>query len=430
MDVRLPNLGEGVDSGAVVAVFVKEGDTISKGQPLLELENEKAVAPIPSPADGRVSKIRVKPGDQVSVGQVLLSLGEDGDGAAPAAEQPEAPQQSPAQEPQPEQPIPSAPAAHAEPDDWAASTAARAGFPPPASPTIRQLAKDLGIDLARVRGSQHGGRIILADVRNYIQRLQQTAFAPRKEQPPQPPALEQVDFAKWGPVTKKPMSKLRQVISRRMTENWTTIPHVTQFDEADLTDLNALRKKHAPAFEAQGTRLTVTSFVIKALTATLRKHPLFNASLDESTREIIFKDYIHLGLAVDTEAGLVVPVIRDADTKSMLQLSKDLQHLAERARDRKLALDEMKGGTFTISNQGGIGGAHFTPIINKPESAILGLGKGALKPVAIKEQILPRLILPLALSYDHRLIDGANAARFMVDLVTALESFSEDNLKS
>lgn len=430
MDVRLPKLGEGVDSGSVVTVFVKVGDAISKGQSLLELENEKAVAPIPSPADGTVTALRVKPGDKLTVGQVILTLAEKGAsaGSPPASEA----QSAPAAPPSRTEP--------AEPDTLPAeddleselspvpSAARRAGFPPPAAPSLRRLAKDLGIDLTRVRGSQSGGRIVLADIRNYIQRLQEAAVQKRREpvkaSPPEP-----VDFSKWGPVKATPMSQLRQVISRRMAESWTTIPHVTQLDQADFTAINDLRKKHGPAYEAQGTRLTLTPFVLKAVASTLKKHPIFNASLDEAAQQIVVKEYVHIGIAVDTEAGLLVPVIRDVDAKSMVQLARELEELAEKSRQRKLSLDDMKGGSFTISNQGGIGGAHFTPIINKPEVAILGLGRGTQQPVVRNSQIVPRLLVPLALSYDHRLIDGAHAARFMVDLVGVLEAFSESDVK-
>ncbi|NBV24328.1 MAG: hypothetical protein EBS05_20720 [Proteobacteria bacterium] len=238
-----------------------------------------------------------------------------------------------------------------------------------------------------------------------------------------------MDFSKWGEVSKKPMSMLRKVIARRMTENWNAIPHVTQFDEADITALLELRKKFAAAYEAKGTRLTLTSFALKAVAATLKQHPIFNSSLDEVAEEIVLKEYVHLGLAVDTDAGLIVPVIRDADKKSLLELSKDIEELAKKARDRKVSADELKGGTFTISNQGGIGGAHFTPIVNKPEVAILGLGKGALKPVVREKQIVQRMMLPIAISYDHRVIDGGSAARFTVDLLAALENFTEDTVR-
>jgi pyruvate dehydrogenase E2 component (dihydrolipoamide acetyltransferase) len=224
------------------------------------------------------------------------------------------------------------------------------------------------------------------------------------------------------------LTGLRQTISRRMAESWNAVPRVTQFDDADITALNELRKKHAPAFEAKGARLTLTSFVVKAVVATLKKHPLFNSSLDEAAQEIVFKEYYHIGLAVDTEQGLIVPVLRDVDKKNLLQISKEVNDLAEKARARKVSLEELKGGTFTISNQGGIGGAHFTPIVNKPEVAILGLGRGAMKAVVRGQKIEPRLMLPLTISYDHRVIDGGAAARFTVDLVQALENFSEQDI--
>jgi pyruvate dehydrogenase E2 component (dihydrolipoamide acetyltransferase) len=272
------------------------------------------------------------------------------------------------------------------------------------------------------------------DLRAYIQRLQ-SAAAKAESAPaaaptaPTKPAAEQIDFSKWGPVTKKPITTLRGVIARRMWENWNAIPHVTQFDDADFTRLNELRKKYAAAYEGKGTKLTLTPLVLKAVAATLKKHPIFNASLDEVANEVVLKEYVHLGIAVDTEAGLIVPVIRDVDKKSVLDLAKELEVLAQKARDRKVSADELKGGTFTISNQGAIGGAHFTPIVNKPEVAILGLGRGAMKPVVRDGKIEARMMTPLGLSYDHRVIDGGSAARFMVDLVAALQDFSEDAVK-
>jgi pyruvate dehydrogenase E2 component (dihydrolipoamide acetyltransferase) len=420
MDVKLPNLGEGADSGTVVNLLVKEGDRITTGQPILELENEKAVATIPSTAAGIVAKIFVKAGDKIGVGQKILSVSGGEEQAKPAVPAGHTPR---VQEPEAE----SAEDA-ASGEDPFAETVEAAGAPPAASPTIRQLARDLGIDLTRVRGSERGGRIIMADLRAYMQRLQKLATQPRSAAQgaaPAKPAASPIDFSRWGPVTRKPLSPLRQVIARRMWENWNTIPHVTQFDDADITGLIALRKKYIEAYERKGARLTVTSFVLKAVVDTLRKHPVFNSSLDEAGQEIVFKDYWHIGVAVDTEAGLIVPVLRDADKKSLLELSKELEQIAARARDRKVTAEELKGGTFTISNQGGIGGAHFTPIINKPEVAILGLGRGALKPAVRDQRIEPRTLLPLALSYDHRVIDGGAAARFIVDLVAAIEGFEE-----
>jgi len=422
MDVRLPKLGEGAESGTVVTVFVKEGDQIQKGQTILELENEKAVAPIPSPVAGRVGKLRVKEGDKLSVGQIILSV----DNGAPAGAQVEAkPVQPRAKAPPPE-------AEEQEPLEEDEDQSTPLGLPAAASPTVRKVARELGIDLARIRGSEPGGRIVMADLRAWIQRLQKLATRPAAregERPREPRPPESIDFSKWGEISKKSMSSLRKTISERLTESWRTIPHVTQFDEADITALNDLRKKLAGAYESKGARLTLTSFALKAVVTALKKHPIFNASLDEATQEVVYKQYFHIGVAVDTEQGLIVPVIRDADKKSLLDLSRELNDLAERARARKVSLQELQGGTFTISNQGGIGGAHFTPIINKPEVAILGLGRGAVRAVVKNGKIEPRLMMPLGLSYDHRLIDGGAAARFIVDLVQAFENFREEDAK-
>ncbi|MEI6786050.1 MAG: 2-oxo acid dehydrogenase subunit E2 [Verrucomicrobiota bacterium] len=432
MDLKLPHLGEGADSGTVVNLFVKAGDTIAKDQAILELENEKAVATIPSSAAGTITQVFVKAGDKIRVGQRILSLGESGISAAPPAARIEpAPARSRErliQTPSPEQ-VPSVTEAELpEPGSEAIPGAA-----PAAAPSIRKLARDLGIDLTRVRGSARGGRILLEDVRAYIQKLQRLATAPRAAAaagaPAPRPAPEQIDFSQWGAVSKKPLSPLREVIARRMAESWTTVPRVTQFDEADVTALMELRKKYAAAYEQKGVRLTLTSFALKVVAETLKKHPIFNASLDEVAQEIVFKEYYHIGIAVDTDAGLIVPVIRDADKQSLVELSRELEDLAGKARERKVSAEQLKGGTFTISNQGGIGGAHFTPIVNKPQVAILGLGRGALKAVVRDQQIEPRLMLPIGLSYDHRVIDGAAAARFTVDLVKAFETFSEADVK-
>jgi len=424
MDVTLPKLGEGADSGVVINVFVKEGDQIAKGQAILELENEKAVASIPSMAAGAVAKIYVKPGDKISVGQRILTLSESGKPAiapAPVAKSPLT------------QAVPEPKAAIEEEAAEVREPVSGPIVPPVSPPSVRKLARELGIDLNKVRGSEMGGRIVIGDIRAYIARLQKasgtaapasgTVAVPIKQ------AAERIDFSKWGPVVRKPLTPLRQVIARRMLENWNAIPHVTQFDAADFTQLNTLRNKFAPTYEKKGVRLTLTPFIVKALVETLKKHPIFNSSLDEAANEVVIKEYFHIGIAVDTEHGLIVPVVRDADKKSMLELAKELEQLAQKARDRKVTAEEMKGGTFTISNQGTIGGAHFTPIINKPEVAILGLGRGAMKPVVRDGKVEVRMMTPLGLSYDHRVIDGGSAARFIVDLVAALQDFKEAAVK-
>ena len=431
MDVKLPNLGEGADTGTVVNIFVNEGDQIEKDQPVLELENEKAVASIPSTVAGVIAKIYVKAGDKVSVGARLISVNESGGGSAapaPAAAKKEsAPtaKAAPAVAEAEEEEVEEAPEETGEAEAPSNGDVA-------ASPSIRQMAADLGINLGKIRGSARGGRIVLSDVRAYVQKLIRTAAQPKAAggaAAAAKPVAESIDFSKWGGITKKPMTSLRKVISRRMVENWNAIPHVTQFDDADITGLLELRKKYVAAYEQKGVRLTVTTFVLKAVVDALKKHPIFNSSLDEVADEIVYKEYYHIGIAVDTEAGLIVPVIRDVDKKSVLEISKDLEELAKKARDRKVTPDELKGGTFTISNQGGIGGAHFTPIVNKPEVAILGLGKGAMKAVVKNNAVTPRMMLPIGLSYDHRVIDGGAAARFTVDLLQAIENFNEADVK-
>lgn len=443
MDIKIPNLGEGADSGTVVSIFVKEGDVIAKDQPVLELENEKAVATIPSTSAGKVTKIYIKAGDKVSVGQRILSLSDEGGAPAqpsPARKPTAQSQAEPAREPAAPSPAPvePAPASGGAGDEGEVAPVPPAGIPIAAAPSIRKLARDLGLDLTRVRGTARGGRILLEDVRAYIQKLQRLASESRPAAPvatpaPAPaaarPQPERIDFSKWGPVTSNPLSPLRQVIARRMTENWNVIPHVTQFADIDISAVNAFRKKYAPAYEAKGARLTLTPFAIKAVVAALKKHPVFNSSLDEVAQEIVLKQYYHIGVAVDTEAGLIVPVIRNADQLTMLEISKALEELAAKARDRKVTAEELKGGTFTISNQGGIGGAHFTPIVNKPEVAILGMGRGSMQPVVRGDKIEPRLVMPIGLSYDHRVIDGGTAARFTVDLIQAFESFREEDVK-
>ena len=427
MDVKLPKLGEGSDSGVVVGIFVNVGDTVAIDQPILELENEKAVASIPSTAAGVVEKIHVKVGDKVGVGQRLITLA---GGTAPATA---APAPKPAAKKAAAKAAP-APEPVEDEDEHEGEEEAAAPHPvaaPVASPSLRRMARELGIDLTKVHGSEAGGRIVTSDVRAYLAKLAKAAAkpAPAAAGATAKPTAPQIDFSQFGPILKKPVTQLRKVIARRMSESWNTVARVTQFDDIDFTKLGELRKKYAPAYEAKGVKLTLTPFVLKAVAATLKAHPIFNSSLDEVANEIILKEYVHLGIAVDTDQGLMVPVIRDVDKKSLLDLAKELEALAAKARDRKITADEMKGGTFTISNQGAIGGAHFTPIINLPEVAILGLGRGAMKPVVRDGKIEARLLTPMALSYDHRVIDGANAARFAVDLVKAFESFDEAAVK-
>lgn len=436
MEVKLPNLGEGADSGVVVSVLVKEGDEVTEGQTLLELENEKAVAPIPSPASGKVLSLKIKEGDKLSVGQTILTLEEGGDSSESKSADEQSEEQSedkPAAESsqQKEQPVQTS---QSQAQAKTAPLRAPEGPVPPASPSVRRIARDIGLDLRWVTPSEQGGRVVLKDIQRLIQHLLQEATkgnqkASNDKSATAKPIPASIDFSQWGEVVRKPMSNLRQVISRRMTESATTIPHVTQFGEADITDLMVFHKKMAPAYKDKGTRLTLTPILLKTLAVTLKKHPIFNSSYDETAEEIVYKEYVHLGIAVDTEAGLMVPVIRDVDRKNLVELSMELETMATKTRDRKVSSEDMKGGSFTVSNQGSIGGSYFTPIINKPEVAILGLGKGTVRPAWIDEKVQPRTYLPLAVSYDHRLIDGGAAARFVVDYIEELQKISESDLK-
>jgi pyruvate dehydrogenase E2 component (dihydrolipoamide acetyltransferase) len=441
MDVKVPSLAENINSGTVVKIFVAEGDQVQKDQDIVELETEKAAAAIPSPVDGKVTKVHVKEGDEVQVGQVLLSLSEVAAKEEVAKEEKREVAGKLEGEKKPEEKAePSS--ADREKKETAGSEeegeepqaeegskvdAAKAGHGPPASPSVRKLALQLGIDLTQVRGSERGGRITLNDVRVYIEQLQKIALERTATTPKG--ATRTLDFARWGYIHKQPMASLRKKISEAMVASWTSVPHVTQFHEADISSPVRFIEEYAAQYEKHGTRLTLTSLVMKTLVPILKKYPTFNCSLDEVTKEIILKDYFHFGVAVDTEQGLIVPVIRDVDKKTLLQVSKELGELAEKARQRRVSLEELQGGTFTISNQGGIGGGYFTPIIHTPEVAILGLGRAEIKPVVRSGKIEEAMLLPLCLSYDHRVIDGANAARFVRDLAEELGNFKEDEVK-
>jgi pyruvate dehydrogenase E2 component (dihydrolipoamide acetyltransferase) len=436
MDVKLPQLAEGVESGTVVSILVAEGQEVKKDQAIMELETQKAVGSIPAPSSGIVTKIYVKQGMEVAVGQALIAIESSGTASAASAKPPQAPattEAPPAKPTTPPQTQPATTAMAVENYNYES----KSGAPPPAPPSVRKIARDLGIDLTKIKGSEAGGRINLGDLRAYVQRLQQIAFqsAPSSAQPaasasgPTPAPSEAIDFAKWGPIRREKMSPLRRTVSRRMVESWTTIPKINQFADADITALLALRKKHAAAYEQKGAHLTFTSFLLLVLGRALKKHPRTNASMDEAAHEIVYKDYCHIGVAVDTEGGLIVPTLRDVDRKNLFELSQELHALTEKTRQRKISLEELQGGTFTISNQGSIGGSHFTPIIYAPQVAILGVGQGQAKPVAIDGKIAIRTIVPLCLAYDHRVLDGADAVRFLKDVIAGLEAFDEADLK-
>jgi pyruvate dehydrogenase E2 component (dihydrolipoamide acetyltransferase) len=439
MDIKLPRLSEGVESGTVVNILVAEGQAVKKDQPFMELETQKAVGSIPSPESGTVTKIHVKEGMEVAVGQVLISIEVNGGAGAPAPVASSAAGAPARAAPQRAQPAPAQSAPQDRADEQLASYRfqSQSGAPPPAAPSVRKIAGELGIDLTRVKGSAAGGRIVLEDLRAYIERLQQLAFqgkapaAPESsgERRPRAAPAEAVDFSKWGPVRREKLSPLRRTVSQRMVQSWTTVPKINQFDDADITALLALRKKYAASYEQKQTRLTLTAFIVKAVAGALKKHPRANASLDEATEELVYKDFCHIGIAVDTEGGLIVPVLRDADKQNLLELSAKINEITERTRARKIAIEELQGGSFTISNQGSIGGAHFTPIVYAPQVAILGVGQGGAKPVIVDGKIAVRTLLPLCLAYDHRVLDGADAVRFLKDVIHGLETFPEAEVK-
>ncbi len=428
MDIRLPNLGDGVSSATVLELMVKVGDDVTVGQTLMELETDKAVAPIPSTAAGKVEAIKVKVGDKVSEGMPVITLS---GGAASAPAQAAAPVAQT-----------SAPVANASPVHAAApavtsgaSYMAQQGTSAPTSSVIQHFANQFGIDLMRIPGTGRGGRITNDDLRQYIQFLQSKAFAPAPQAVtgsavvagPQP--LD-IDFSKWGPIETVEMSGLRQKIAENMAKSWNTVPHVTQFDDADITHVMGLRKKYNDQYKAKNAKITVTVFALKAIVEALKAFPNFNASYDAAKGVLIKKNYYHIGIAVDTPSGLIVPVIRDVDKKSLLEISQELEIIAKKARDRKLGVDDLRGGTFTISNLGSLGVASFTPIVNHPEVAILGLSKGTLRPTySDKGELEARMMMPVSLSYDHRVIDGADGARFVRHFIDAIQAFEEKLIK-
>jgi pyruvate dehydrogenase E2 component (dihydrolipoamide acetyltransferase) len=440
MDVKLPQLAEGVESGTVVGILVSEGQEIKKDQPFMELETQKAVGSIPSPDSGTVTKIHVKEGMEVTVGQLLISISTEKsappsaapslkrDQSAPVAFQPRSDEKAAPRRQAPNE-------ATVQPTIGAYRYESKSDVPPPAAPSIRRIAQELGIDLSRVKGSDAGGRIVMKDLRDYIDQLQQIAFrqtgapAPEATSAKTAPQPETFDFAKWGPIRREKMSNLRRTVSRRMVQSWTTIPKINQFDDADITALLALRKRFAEAYDKKQAHLTLTPFILKVVANGLGKYPRANASVDEATNEIVFKDYFHIGLAVDTDAGLIVPVVRDVDKKNLLELSGELNELTEKTRQRKVSIDDLQGGTFTISNQGSIGGSYFTPIIYAPQVAILGVGQGRPRPVVLDGKVAVRTLLPLCLAYDHRVLDGGDAVRFLREIVAGLESFPEAAVK-
>jgi len=450
-EFKLPNLGDGVAQGDVLKVLVKVGDTLAVDQSVLELETDKATIEVPSDVAGKVTAINVKAGDKVKPGQAVLTLdGANGASgasgakaeaptqvAAPAPQAPKA-QQAPQAPEAPEtserprasvtnissaRPQPAAPVAPVPPPAAVSHVTSA-----PAAPSVRRLAREIGVDVSQVPGTGPGGRITQDDVKEFAKRVmnslggngQAAAASGAGRAVGVGPALP--DFAKWGEIERKPMSGIRRKTAEHLSHAWNAIPHVTQFDKADITALEQVRKKYRAEVEKAGGNLTVTAIAAKVIASALKVFPQFNASVDAAGESIVYKKYVNVGIAVDTENGLLVPVLRNVDQKNLIQLSVEINQLAEKAKARKLSLDEMSGGSMSISNLGGIGGTAFTPIVNWPEVAILGISRGGFEPVWNGKEFEPRQMLPLSLSYDHRLIDGADAIRFLRWVAEAFEN--------
>ncbi|MBD3869436.1 MAG: 2-oxo acid dehydrogenase subunit E2 [Acidobacteria bacterium] len=406
LEIKLPEMGENIESVEISGILVTVGETIAMDQPIVEVETEKASAEVPSDQAGVVSRILVKIGDTVQIGQPLMVL----DGEPAGATKADPPKADPAPEPAVPEPEPapfSAQVVQAVP--FSPEPVRPIGDPAPAAPSVRRLSRQLGVDINTVKGSGHRGRISIDDVKAHTKAMIQAGAGATAAMPGSPPLP---DFTRFGEVRKERMSKIRHTTAVNMARAWTTIPHVTQHDRADVTDIERVRKRY---------ELTVTAIITKVVATALKKFPDFNASIDVAGREIIYKENVHIGVAVDTDRGLLVPVVRDADRKSMADIAVEIGELAARARDRKITTDDLEGGTFTISNLGGLGTTYFSPIVNWPEVAILGVGRSEVQPRYVNDSFVPRKILPLSLSYDHRQIDGANAARFLRFIAESLE---------
>jgi pyruvate dehydrogenase E2 component (dihydrolipoamide acetyltransferase) len=426
-EIFVPDIGDFKDVD-VIEVLVKPGDTVQPEQSLISVESDKATMEIPSPAAGVVKEMRVKTGDKVSQGSSILVLEETESAAAVPAKTAPEPQDAPTAKPAPvlaavPAPAPAAPAlGRTEPVSHASAPAL--GATPHASPSVRKFARELGVDLAKVKASGPKGRITQTDIQEFVKGVMRGAPtagpAARAGFSLDLPGWPQVDFAKFGPVETRPLSRIRKLSGGFLHRNWVGIPHVTQHDEADITELEVFRKENAQVAEKEGFKLTMLAFLVKASVNALRQFPDFNASLDKTGDNLIVKKYYHIGVAVDTPDGLVVPVIRDADRKGVFDLARELAEISKFAREKKLKPDSMRGGTFSISSLGGIGGTAFTPIINAPEVAILGVARSQMRPVYKDGAFVPRLMLPLSLAYDHRVIDGAAGARFTTYLASVL----------
>lgn len=438
-EFTLPDLGENIEGGDVVNVLVATGDQVSEDQPLLEIETDKAMVEVPSPSAGTIGKIMVKAGDTVKIGQAILELeGGDAPEAPEAAPADETPAKEPVEEATPEvqeapveEPVAEAPKAQEKatpapapkkaapaPAPASRKVAPKSSAGVPAGPATRRMARELGVSLNNIAGSGEGGRVTREDIIAAARNMAPVIERKKAMDTPGEPSNDS-----WGPITKDKMPKIRQTIAKTMVTSKTTIPHVTNFDDADVTDLEAMRQDSKEDFAAQGLKLTTMPFLIKACAMSLRKNPSVNASVDMESGEIIYKQYINIGIAVDTDRGLVVPSLRNADGMSIAEITEEMANIVENIRANKFGIEDLRGSTFTISNLGAIGGTYSTPVINPPEVAILLVGRSRKMPIVNKDDtITPRLMMPLSLSYDHRLVDGGAAARYLNDIKSCLEN--------
>jgi pyruvate dehydrogenase E2 component (dihydrolipoamide acetyltransferase) len=449
-EIKLPEIADNVTSAVVLEILVSAGDKVSADDSLAEMESDKASFELPSDFDGVIKEVKVSEGDEVKVGQVMFTIDTAGEGEESKdekeekkssdeksaekeasqkkkedvekeeekeeKEEKEEPQEDKTdEEPSDEKPAEKEPAAQKVESSKSAAHI-------PASPAVRRLAREIGVDITQVKGTGPAGRVLEDDVKAYAKKMLQGEGDRPAGASAVADGFELPDFSKYGEIKREKMDTIRKITARSMAGSWQTIPHVFQFDKADVTDLEKFRKDYSKYVEKQGAKLTVTAILLKLTATALRKFPKFNASVDMKNEEIIYKDYVHIGVAVDTDRGLLVPVIRDADKKSITELSIELNEMAEKARNKKIKPDELQGANFTISNLGGIGGTNFTPIVNRPAVAILGVSRSQTEPVFIDGEFKPRMMLPLSLSYDHRLIDGADGARFLRWLCEAMQN--------
>lgn len=421
-EFKLPELGENIESADVIAVLVKAGDRLIKEQSVIEIETDKATIEVPSTVEGVITEVLVKEGDNIQVGKTIVKVDDSGKKNEPVDEK-STPDEKVVVKVEVDKPkeveSPKEGVSELQPGEYDNQPPVIKGSAP-AAPSVRRIAREIGVDINEVKGTGSNGRISMDDVKAHSKNVHQArksggGFGIKQEPLP--------DFTKYGTIEKIEMSKIRKVTAEHLSYAWSVIPHVTQFDNADITQLEKARKDYNAKLKDGKSKLTVTAILLKIIAAALRNFPQFNSSIDMETKEIIYKKYFNIGIAVDTERGLIVPVIKDVNKKNINQLSSEMGDLAQKSRDKKISLEELQGGCFTITNLGGIGGTAFTPVINSPEVAILGASRGSYEPVYNGYGVFePRLILPLSLSYDHRIIDGADAVRFLRWVIEALEN--------